>query len=109
MPTVSIQSQGEGEDEVYEINVNEVLFDALCNQGLQLPHGCLAGSCGACRVEIIEGEENLKSPSAVEQDTLDAIKLNYERIHGPGSVKGKIIRLSCRARVLGDIKIKKLR
>lgn len=105
MPTVSI----EGEDKEYEVKENDVLFDALDNQGLKLPHGCLAGSCGACRIEILEGKENLKAPSMIEQNTIDAVKQNYERINGQGSAQGREVRLSCRAKILGDIKFKKFK
>lgn len=105
MPIVSI----EGEEKTYEVKEKEVIFDALDNQGLKLPHGCLAGSCGACKVEITEGKENLKAPSRVEQDTILAIKQNFERLNGAGSLDNREVRLSCRARVLGDVKIKKLK
>ena len=105
MPIVSI----EGEEKTYEVNEKDVLFDALDNQGLKLPHGCLAGSCGACRIEIVKGKENLKAPSQIEQNTIDAIKQNFERMNGEGSLEGREVRLSCRARVLGDVKFKKLK
>lgn len=102
MPRVSFETK----NQVFEVEEGEVLFDSLDNLGEKLPHGCLAGSCGACRVEIIEGEDNLKAPSPVEQNTIDAIKENYEKRNGKGSLKGRTIRLACRARVLGDIKFK---
>lgn len=105
MPIVSI----EGEENTYEVNEKDIIFDALDNQGLKLPHGCLAGSCGACRIEIVEGKENLKAPSQIEANTIEAIKQNYERVNGEGSLDGREVRLSCRARVLGDVKFKKLK
>jgi len=104
MPTVSFKDKSEK----FTVEENMILFDALDNQGEQLPHGCLAGSCGACKVEISSGSENLKAPSELEKNTIEAIKQNYERINGKGSSSGKKIRLSCRARVLGDIEFKKL-
>jgi ferredoxin len=88
---------------VFEVKENEIIFDALDNAGEKLPHGCLAGSCGACRIEIIEGSENLKPPTEVEQNTIESIEQNYDRIHGEGSAKEKNIRLSCRTRVRGDV------
>ena len=105
MPIVSI----EGEEKEYDVAENDILFDALSNQGVTLPHGCLAGSCGACRIEIIEGNENLKPPSAIEQNTIDAIRQNYVRIHGTNSLDNRDVRLSCRARVQGNIKFKKFK
>ena len=89
----------------FKIKDNSIVFDALDDQGFELPHGCLAGSCGACRIEITAGTDNLSPCAPIEQDTIDAIKLNYERIHGEGSSKDLNIRLACRAKVKGDIEI----
>ncbi|MBT4791356.1 MAG: (2Fe-2S)-binding protein, partial [Halobacteriovoraceae bacterium] len=92
----------------YQTKENEILLDALERQGKDLPHGCLAGSCGACRIEILSGAENLLEPSELETNTIDAIRLNYERQNGDGSADGKTFRLSCRAKVIGDITFKTL-
>ena len=89
MPTVLVK------DKTFEVKSGEKLYDELEKQGYILPHGCLAGSCGACRIEIISGAENLSTPSAVELDTL-------LHLHN-GNPK---LRLSCRAKVLGDIAFK---
>jgi ferredoxin len=106
MPRVSI----EGKTDSYNLEEEELVYDGLERQGLELPHGCLAGSCGACRIEILEGTECLKDPSAIEQNTLESIKENYEKNNGAGSLDGKNIRLACRARILsGEIKIKPFR
>ena len=78
MPTVSIK----GHTTTYQAQDKEIIFDALERQGVELPHGCLAGSCGACRIEVHEGCENLSEPGPIEANTLEAIKVNYERIHG---------------------------
>jgi len=105
MPIVSLSDK----NLEFEVKENDILFDALDNQGEQLPHGCLAGSCGACRINVIKGAENLKMPSEIEKNTIESIRQNYERIHGPGSADDKNIRLSCRARVLGDCTIQQLK
>ena len=104
MPIVSFKDKSE----TFTVENKEILFDALDRLGEQLPHGCLAGSCGACRIEILSGAENLKEPSEVEKDTIEAIRQNYERINGKGSAADKVIRLSCRAKVLGDVEFQKL-
>ncbi len=88
MPTVLVNSKS------YIITESSILYDALESQNLIIPHGCLAGACGACRVEISSGAENLSVPGAVELDTLSHLKN-----------EDKIIRLACRAKVLGDITI----
>lgn len=103
MPTVSIKSKNQS----FKVSQGEILFDALEKQGCELPHGCLAGSCGACRIEIVSGDELLSQPSEVEQNTIDSIKVNYARKHGEEFLKNKIIRLSCRAKIEheGDIEL----
>ena len=106
MPTVSVQAKAPNEkDQKFEVNQGQILFDELERQGLVLPHGCLAGSCGSCRIEILEGIENLSVPGAVEADTVESIKKNYCDTERAELVINKNIRLSCRAKVLGDIKI----
>jgi ferredoxin len=97
MPTVLVQAKSPNEsDQKFEVEQGKILFDELERQGLVLPHGCLAGSCGSCRIEILEGASNLSVMGAVETDTVESIKK---------TVVNKNIRLSCRAKVLGDIKI----
>lgn len=101
MPIVSIFDT----TKTYEVKEGEILYDALFEHGKVLPHGCLSGSCGACRVEIIEGKDNLQAPGVVEQNTVDALKDEFLRTKGIDFVNKKEIRLSCRAKVLGNILI----
>ena len=105
MPRVSISDS----NKQFEVSQGDVLFDSLAEQGERLPHGCLSGSCGACRIEVLVGAENLHPASVVEQNTIDAVKLELERIHGPEAWANKNIRLSCRAKVLGDILIRPIK
>lgn len=105
MPTVSI----EGESTEYYIDSSTCLHEALKQQGRVLPSGCLAGSCGACRIEIVKGAENLSPISAIEKDTIDSLKANYTRLKGASYLVGKTIRLSCRAKLNeGEIALKLL-
>lgn len=106
MPTVSVASETPNdEDRKFEVAEGKILFDELERQGFVLPHGCLAGSCGSCRIEILEGAQNLSNLGAVEQDTVEAVKKNYCDNGRSDLVVNKNIRLSCRAKVLGDIRI----
>lgn len=96
MPTVLVKALSPNEnDQKFDVESGKLLYDELERQGLTLPHGCLAGSCGSCRIEILEGAENLSQPGAVESDTISHLKTNYP--------PNKIIRLSCRAKVTGNI------
>lgn len=57
--------------------------------------GCSDNSCGTCRVEILEGAENLSEPTARESGTLQASN------HPAG------YRLSCRTEILkGSVKVR---
>lgn len=111
MPIVSIAALKEDgstcndEEKSFEVEENGVIYDELESQGLKLPHGCLSGACGTCRILVLEGQENLKEPSFIEKDTLSSIYESYKKEKGEEFLKGKTIRLSCRARVVGDIKI----
>src|ERR1700759_2009212 len=42
-------------DEKYLANYGEVLLDWALANGIELPHDCRAGVCGACRVRLVEG------------------------------------------------------
>lgn len=105
MPTVLVHLESPNEKDStstreYKVNLSQILYDELDRQGLQLPHGCLAGSCGSCRIHVVKGIENLSPMGVVETDTVSHIQ---------GSYPGKTVRLSCRAKVLGDIEITPLK
>ena len=101
MPRVSITDT----TKTFEVNEGEILYDALYDRGEVLPHGCLSGSCGACRVEITAGKEQLQPPGVIEQNTIDALKDEFCKEHGEDFVQNKEIRLSCRAKILGNVSI----
>jgi ferredoxin len=105
MPTVSVNDLKNSTSSEYTVNEGEVLFDALDAQGTVLPHGCLAGSCGSCRILVLSGDEHLSPMSAIEKDTIEHIKASYIQREGEAFLEGKILRLSCRARVLGNCEI----
>ncbi len=90
MPTVLVSAQNNTGDKTqgYELRGESSLFDELEAQGLTLPHGCLAGSCSACKVKIIEGAENLSNADPIEQNTLSSF------CNEPN------LRLSCRAKII---------
>jgi ferredoxin len=99
MPIVSLKDT----NKTFVLKEGEILYDSLYDRGEELPHGCLAGSCGACRVEVISGKENLQPPGVIEKNTIEAICDEFTKTKGADFVNGKEIRLSCRAKVLGDV------
>jgi ferredoxin len=102
MPRVSIPDT----DKIFEVNEGEILYDSIYERGYQLPHGCLSGSCGACRVEVISGKEHLVPAGIIECNTIDSLKDEFKKNHGEDFIQNKEIRLSCRAKVMGDIVIR---
>jgi ferredoxin len=105
MPIVSIKDT----NLTFEVPEGEILFDALNERGHKLPHGCLSGSCGACRIEVCAGKENLQEPSVVEENTICALKDEYIKNQGQDFIRNREIRLSCRAKVRGDVTITPLK
>ncbi len=90
----------EGGQKSTAISGSDTILNELEDQGISMPQGCLAGSCGTCKIEIVSGDANIKKAGAVEQDTLKTIYETYP------NAKGKILRLACRAKATGDLIIK---
>ena len=103
MPTVSLKVNDEVKQ--FEVHENELIWDELDRQGTKLPAGCLAGSCGTCRIQILENPENLSELRAVEKETVHHIIDQYKQKYGDDFMEGKTLRLSCRARIAGDVSI----
>ena len=82
-----------------EVALGGVLFEELDKAGHQLPHGCLAGSCGSCRSNILEGAELLAPPSAVEADTIKSVSQTHRERFGDACLLGVTLRMACRARI----------
>lgn len=90
-------------DKDFEVSTNSILYDALDDQGEQLPHGCLSGSCGACKVEILNGTDGLDEPGFIENNTLESIISYIKENNLDPDIDKKVLRLSCRAVVKGDV------
>jgi ferredoxin len=105
MPIVSLLDS----NKTFDVNDGETLYDSLSDRGEELPHGCLSGSCGACRVEIVKGHENLQMPGVIEKDTLKSLREEFKQTHGDEFGSNTEIRLACRAKVLGDVAVKTIK
>lgn len=62
--------------------------------GAGIPFGCKENDCGDCMVEVLQGAENLSSPSVLETELL---KQKFAK---------PVNRLACQAMVLGDVTVK---
>lgn len=102
MPIVSIIDQFGIVLRTFDVKENDIIFNSLEDQGFTLPHGCLAGSCSACRIEIIGEKESVSDIGAVEKDTVASfLKKRPEHAN-------KLVRLSCRTKVKANISIRPL-
>ena len=102
MPRVLVVLHGV-QSQSFELEQDEVLYDGVERHGLKLPHGCLSGACGACKVIVLAGADNLDEPCPVEKDTLASIYQDHPH------AQGKVIRLGCRAKVRGQVEVTPLK
>ena len=87
MPRVTFLDQGKAAD----FPAGKTLLSIAIEMGVVISHVCGGdGACGTCRIEVVEGAENLSPPAPDE---------TYKEIEAP-------YRLSCQARLLGDVVVK---
>jgi ferredoxin, 2Fe-2S len=80
--------------EPLEVDSGAVLMKSLLAAGLPVASSCQGdGVCGKCRIQILEGFENLSKPNAVETVLRDRLRVPKDQ------------RISCQTRVMGDILI----
>jgi ferredoxin len=70
------------------------VIDVSEKVGSGIIYGCREGDCGTCCMEVVEGHNNLTSPSLIEDKVLREMSA------------GRHQRLACQAQVLGDVKVK---
>jgi len=81
-------------DKSVELKPGETLFKAARVNGIPIGSSCRGDCvCGWCKVEVVEGIENLSRPEECET------KLMLSRSYGDNE------RVACRARVFGDVSI----
>jgi NAD(P)H-flavin reductase len=68
-------------EESFVANVGDLLLDGAIMNGVELPHDCRTGTCGTCRVRLVEG-----------------------KVFGGDEAGSDMIR-ACQARIVSDLKI----
>ncbi len=102
MPTITLEK--DSGTTTFQCESGDNLLDTLLDNGEKYPHGCRAGSCGACRTIIIEGGNQLPTPGTIEKITIEGI---LEKNNIPLPLDSHV-RLACRVEVTNDIKIRAL-
>ena len=77
-----------------EVEEGSNLMQTLLRANIPVASSCYGkGICSKCRVQVLEGSENLNKETPLEQELKTKHKLASD------------IRISCQCRVKGDIKI----
>lgn len=92
-----------GKKEERDLKEGEILFIALEEQGTELRHGCLSGSCGTCKINVLKNQDGLTEPGPIEADTIRAIYEDLEKYMPKEDIKKLNLRLACRAKIAGDL------
>lgn len=74
-----------------EVPPGTSLMEVVDAAGADVTFGCRNGTCGTCRVRIVEGIENLSKPTPEERDFLSALQAQADE------------RLGCQFRIQGDV------
>lgn len=61
---MSFKLEIEPTGDIVDVQEGQTLLDAALRQGVYLPHACVHGLCGTCKVEVLEGEVDLGNASS---------------------------------------------
>ena len=87
MPRVTFADAGKAA----EYPTGKTLLSCAIEIGITISHVCGGdGACGTCRVQVIEGWDNMSPPTPDE---------TYKELEAP-------YRLSCQCKLLGDVVVK---
>jgi 2Fe-2S ferredoxin len=87
MPRVNFVDEGKSG----EFPAGRTLLSIASDMGVRVSHVCGGdGACGTCRIEVVEGWDNLTPPTPDE---------TYKELEPP-------YRLSCQSKLLGDVTVK---
>lgn len=81
-------------DTVLECEPGTSFLDLCQENGAPHEFGCTVGSCGTCRLEIVEGAENVNPQTDEERETVEMCT----------DVEGA--RLGCQLTIQGDLSVR---
>lgn len=84
----------------FDVDVGESIIAASWRNGYSWPTVCKGqGTCRACVLAVVDGEDNLSPVERWEREGLDAVTV--------GLRAGYTYRLACQARIVGDVTVHK--
>lgn len=90
MPKITFAATGES----HEVPIGTSYLEFCRAHNVPQDFGCTVGSCGTCRLEILEGAENVNASTEDERETVEMCT----------DVEGA--RLGCQLVVQGDITVR---
>jgi ferredoxin len=81
------------EDLEVEVPLGASFIDVVEVSGADVTFGCKNGSCGTCKIRVVEGLGNLSEMNAEEADFLASIEAQPNQ------------RLGCQCKIKGDVRI----
>jgi len=86
-------------EDAFLANCGELLLDSALMNGVDMPHDCRSGVCGACRVRLVDGkvfggtEEGSDMIHACQARIVSDLKLASEPVPEVVSLQGRVARL----------------